>query len=283
MTLIHRLLGSVFLALFVAAAGAQNATQRANCEREYSPRSGQAGKDVIWVPTPDELVTAMLKAANTAANDIVYDLGAGDGKIAIAAAKQFGARAVGIEYDVKMAKFADCLVRAEGVSEKVRIIQGDIFETDFSEATVVTLYLLPTLNERLIPTILKMKPGTRIVSHSFLMGDWRPDQHIVNEGYDRAYLWIVPTQVAGDWKFQSPSHEPLTVKLSQQYQKLDGVVIEEGQELPIQEASVRGNQVVLTYVGPKGARSLKATIGRDGAAATVSDGQQTTQYAGTRG
>ena len=134
--------------------------------------------------------------------DLVYDLGAGDGKIAIAAAKEFGATAVGVEYDPDMAKLAQCFVQAEGLGEKrASIVQGDIFETDFSSATVVTLYLLPELNLRLRPTILKMKPGTRVVSHSFLMDDWEPDERSVTED-GAAYLWIVPAKVAGTWDFK---------------------------------------------------------------------------------
>jgi hypothetical protein len=278
-----RLLGRVFLLwLLATAVSAQTAQQRAACERDFAPQSGQPGKDVIWVPTPDELVRAMLKAANTSANDLVYDLGAGDGKIAIAAAKEFGARAVGVEYDPKMAKLATCLVNAAGVADKVRIIQGDIFETDFSAATVVTLYLLPTLNERLIPTLLKMKPGTRVVSHSFLMADWRPDQHILMDGYDHAYQWIVPAQVAGVWDFQAPGNEKMEVRLKQTYQALEGVVIEAGQSLAIQDATVRGNEIAFTYVTPTGAKTFKATIGTDKTVATVSDGQKTTQYSSDR-
>jgi SAM-dependent methyltransferase len=283
MNLSLRSLGGFFLMCFVAAAAsAQTPQQRAECERDFAPQSGQAGKDVIWVPTPDQLVTAMLKAANTSANDIVYDLGAGDGKIAIAAAKEFGARSVGIEYDPKMAKLATCLATAAGVTDKVRIVQGDIYKTDFSEATVVTLYLLPTLNERLIPTLLKMKPGTRIVSHSFLMGDWRPDQHIVMDGYDHAYQWIVPAQVAGTWDFRAAGNENLEVRLKQTYQALEGVVIEAGQSLAIQDATVRGHDIEFTYVGPMGAKTFKAKIGADKTVATVSDGQKTTQYSSDR-
>jgi predicted O-methyltransferase YrrM len=122
---------------------------RADCERVYKPATGQAGKDVIWVPTNDALVERMLRMAKTTASDLVYDLGAGDGKIAIAAAKKFGATSVGVEYNADMATFAQCLVKAEGVSDKARVIQGDIFETDFTAATVVTLYLLPELNLKL--------------------------------------------------------------------------------------------------------------------------------------
>src|ERR1700754_2363278 len=188
------------LALLLACALPAAGASREDCERLYKPQTGQPGKDVIWVPTNDGLVARMLKMAEVTAADRVYDLGAGDGKIAIAAARDFGARAVGVEYDPQLARLAQCYVQADGLGEKVQIVHGDIFETDFSSATVVTLYLLPDLNLRLRPTILRMKPGTRVVSHSFLMDDWEPDERSMTEdGY--AYLWIVPAQVDGTWTF----------------------------------------------------------------------------------
>ncbi len=153
----------------VGLASLADGKTREDCEREYTPQRGQAGKDVIWVPTGDEVVARMLELAKVTSADKVYDLGAGDGKIPIAAGKQFGATAVGVEYDADLVKHAQCLVEAEGVQDRVTVVQGDIFETDFSDATVVTLYLLPELNLRLRPTLLDMKPGTRVVSYSFTM------------------------------------------------------------------------------------------------------------------
>ena len=143
------------------------------------------------------MVARMLEMAKVTAADKVYDLGAGDGKIVIAAAKQFGATGVGIEYDADLVKHARCLAAAEGVDDRVTFIQGDIFETDFSDATVVTLYLLPELNLRLRPTLLAMKPGTRVVSYSFTIGDWEPDDHVDSFGDGSAYFWIVPANVGG--------------------------------------------------------------------------------------
>jgi tRNA G37 N-methylase Trm5 len=145
---------------------------------QYQPQVGQAGKDVIWVPTPDEVVDRMLTMAQVTPQDFVMDLGAGDGKIAIAAAKKFGARAVGIEYNPEMAKHANANAAAAGVAGngpgKATIRQADIFQTDIKDATVITLYLLPALNMKLRPTILAMRPGTRVVSHSFTMRTGRP-------------------------------------------------------------------------------------------------------------
>ena len=159
----HSLLRCIFAALVLTCGSASAAdSARDQCAQQFSPRSGQAGKDVIWVPTLDALVTAMLKAAKVGPQDYVIDLGAGDGKIPISAAKHFGARSLGVEYNPQMVQLARCYVRSEGLNDRVRVIQADIFAVDFSEATVLTLYLLPELNLRLRPKILRLKPGTRV-------------------------------------------------------------------------------------------------------------------------
>ena len=190
--------------------------------KPYEPQVGQAGKDVIWVPTPDEVVERMLRMAQVGPNDVVYDLGAGDGKIAIAAAKKFGARSTGIEYNPEMARHAQANVEKAGVNGKARIINGDIFATNFSEATVVTMYLLPGLNMKLRPTILAMKPGTRIVSHSFTMEDWEADEISSMDGR-RAYFWLVPAQVNGSWALEAGS-EKSEIAFEQRFQKIEGTV-----------------------------------------------------------
>ena len=179
-------------ALAIGSASAQAlASDRANCVQNYKPESGQQGKDVVWVPTPDEVVQRMLQVAQVTNRDIVYDLGAGDGKIAIAAGK-LGATSIGIEYNPDMAKLAQCYVQVEKLTDKTRIVQGDVFESDFRDATVVTLYLLPALNLRLLPKLLKdLKPGTRIVSHAFDMGSWKPEQTLDVAGRAIHY-WTIP-------------------------------------------------------------------------------------------
>jgi 16S rRNA A1518/A1519 N6-dimethyltransferase RsmA/KsgA/DIM1 with predicted DNA glycosylase/AP lyase activity len=179
-------------ALCIGSAAAQGgAADRAACEQSYKPQSGQAGKDVIWVPTPDEVVQRMLQIVEVTPRDVVYDLGAGDGKITIAAAR-LGARSVGIEYNPDMARLAQCYVDAEKLGDKARIVQGDVFESDFREATVVTMYLLPHLNLKLLPKLLKdLKPGTRIVSHAFDMGDWKPEETVTVAGRT-AHRWTIP-------------------------------------------------------------------------------------------
>ncbi|HYF19615.1 MAG TPA: class I SAM-dependent methyltransferase, partial [Ramlibacter sp.] len=164
-------------------------------KEEFKPSVGQAGKDVIWVPTPDAVVDRMLELAQVRAGERVVDLGSGDGKIAIAAAKR-GAIARGIEYNPDMVQLSRRNARAAGVN--VDFQQGDIFVSNFTDADVITLYLLPSLNEKLRPILLNMKPGTRVTSHQFTMGDWKPDRTDDVSGRD-AHLWIVPAKVAGKW------------------------------------------------------------------------------------
>ncbi len=197
--------------------------RRSACDREFGVRIGNEGKDVIWVPTHDKLTTAMLAAAATTPHDYVIDLGAGDGKIPIAAAKEFGAKALGIEYDSDMVRLAQCYVRAEDLADRVEIRQADIFRTDISEATVVTAYLLPKLNMKLRPMLLALAPGTRVVSNRFKFGQWQPDRTITVEGVaNQAYLWYVPARVAGTWRFESETTpgESFRVRFDQRFQKI---------------------------------------------------------------
>ena len=148
--------------------------------------------DVHYVPTPDIVVEAMLDVANVSATDVLYDLGSGDGRIPITAAKKFGARGLGIDIDPERIKEANENLKNSGVGDKVRFVQGDLFQQDLSEATVITLYLLPELNLKLRPTLLKLKPGTRIVSHDFDMGDWKPEKTL-KVGRGTVYYWTVPS------------------------------------------------------------------------------------------
>ncbi|MCF8165568.1 MAG: methyltransferase domain-containing protein [Rhodoferax sp.] len=212
----------------------------------YAPSLGQPGKDVIWLPTGTELVSLMLKTANVTNKDLVYDLGAGDGKIAIAAAKEFGAKAVGIEFNPNMAAFAQKNANQSGVGQLVTIINGDIFVEDFSQATVVTLYLLPDLNMQLRPTILKMKPGTRIVSHAFTMGDWEADK--VMELDDKAYYWVVPADVMGEWSLEGLEIKNVTLTLAQRFQKVGGNIKIGNQSQPILDSRLEGKQLSFAYI-----------------------------------
>jgi hypothetical protein len=228
----------------------------AAAQPKYEPQVGQAGKDVIWVPTPDDVVDRMLTMAQTGPNDIHFDLGAGDGKIAIAAAKRFGARATGIEYNPDMAKHANANAQAAGVAGvgpgKATIRQGDIFATDFSSATVITLYLLPALNMKLRPTLLQMRPGTRVVSHSFTMEDWEADEVSSMDGR-RAYFWVVPANVMGAWQLEAGSQKS-EISIDQTFQKISGSV-KLGTTLGgLREARLSGSSIAFAYVDAAGMR-----------------------------
>ena len=222
----------------------------------FEPQVGQAGKDVIWVPTPDNVVDRMLRMAQVTPNDYVVDLGAGDGKIAIAAAKKFGARALGIEYDADMARHAQGNVERAGVAGRARIVRGDIFVSDFSQATVVTMYLLPALNLKLRPQLLGMRPGTRVVSHSFSMDDWGADEVSSLDGR-RAYFWVVPANVAGTWMLElagggtTGRHE---MTLEQRYQNIEGTIALGPLLGGLREARLRGFHIAFAYVDSAGVR-----------------------------
>lgn len=267
------------LALLLACTLTASGASREDCEHRFKPRIWQPGKDVVWLPTSDTLVARMLQMAKVTAADRVYDLGAGDGKIAIAAARDFGAQAVGVEYDPTLAELAQCYIAAERLGGRVRIVQGDIFETDFSSATVVTLYLLPELNLRVRPTILKMKPGTRVVSHSFRMDDWEPDERLMSDD-DVAYLWIVPADVAGNWSFrEAEGSGQFAVQLTQKFQELDGRA--NGESL-VSNARVRGSQVDLTFFENGGPTQVSGRVAGDRIDAKVTRGGKTSRYIGTR-
>ena len=194
---------------------------------EFVPKSGQEGKDVVWVPTPQELVDAMLGVAKVTSADYLIDLGSGDGRLVITAAKR-GATALGIEYNPNMVALARRSATEEGVSDKAKFEKADIFEYDFSKATVITMFLLPDINLRLRPTILDMKPGTRIVSNTFTMSDWEPDQtvNISNDvSWSTALLWIVPAKVDGTWNFNDGQ-----IKINQDFQFIYGTFVKGNKE-----------------------------------------------------
>lgn len=246
-TLARRTVVVLALAAFAATAAAQ-----AQKKEEFTPQVGQAGKDVIWVPTPEELVERMLRMAQTTPNDFVIDLGSGDGRIAIAAGKKFNARAMGIEYNPDMVEVSNRNASKEGVAAKVRFVKADIFESDFSQASVITMYLLPGLNLKLRPKLLDMKPGTRIVSHQFNMDDWLPDETTNIDGR-RAYFWLIPAKVAGTWRFQSGS-DGLDVTLEQKYQMLEGTVKLGTVNAGLRDARLAGDKIGFAFVDQGGVR-----------------------------
>ena len=230
------------------------ATQHAGTD-QYQPLIAQRGKDVMWMPTPNETVSEMLEMAQVTSVDLVYDLGAGDGKIPIEAARRFGARAVGIEYNPDMAALARRNAQQAGVSDRVTIVTGDIFNEDFSNATVVTLYLLTELNIKLKPTLLKMKPGTRIVSHTFAMGAWAPDEVVLTNGEPSGYFWIVPAKVDGKWSVTGlPGIEKAQLNIVQMSQKFDAQLALTEKDTQRIEGGLRGSRINFDYVDAEGKR-----------------------------
>jgi protein-L-isoaspartate O-methyltransferase len=218
----------------------------------YTPKLGQSGKDVMWLPTRDELVTQMLTVAQVTPEDEVVDLGAGDGKIAIAAARQFGARAWGIEYNKNLAALAQRNAERAGLAGRVRIVQGDIFKEDFSAASVVTMYLLEELNEQLRPTLLAMRPGTRVVSNTFGMGDWEPDR-VIRVGSNTGYFWKVPAQVAGRWSVQGLDRRgPVLLELAQRHQRVGGSLVWGSQSQPVLGARLDGADLHFSFINEAG-------------------------------
>ena len=230
----------MFVCLFVIAAGV---FVQAAVAAEFEPRVGQEGKDVIWVPTPQALVERMLDMAKLTPQDFVIDLGSGDGRTVITAAKR-GARAMGIEYEPNMVELSKRNAAKEGVSDKTQFIKADLFETDFSQATVITMFLLEEINLRLRPRLLDMKPGTRVVSNAFTMGEWTADETVTVEGskdcgfYCTALLWIVPAKVEGTWKL--PQGE-LTV--TQTFQTFSGTLKTGSRNIAVLDGKLTGDQI----------------------------------------
>jgi len=230
----------VFLCLSVIAAGM---FVQASAAAEFEPRVGQEGKDVIWVPTPQVLVDNMLDMAKMTAQDFVIDLGSGDGRTVITAAKR-GARAMGIEYDTNMVALSKRNAAKEGVSDRTEFVKADLFESDFSRATVITMFLLQELNLRLRPRLLDMKPGTRVVSNAFTMGEWTADEIVSLERnqdctyYCTAYLWIVPAKVEGTWTL--PEGE---LALTQTFQTFSGTLKSGSKSFSVLDGKLVGDQI----------------------------------------
>ncbi len=211
----------------------------------------QRTPDVPYVPTPYEVVEEMLRMAKVTADDVVYDLGCGDGRIVITAAQKYGARGVGVDIDPRRIQESQANAAKAGVTDRVRFIEGDLFQVDIREATVVTLYLLPDVNLRLRPKLLReLRPGTRIVSHDYDMGDWEPDAVVKVPGptYQHTlYYWVVPASVEGTWRWTlrtASGEQALTAHIRQQFQKVGGDVLQgDGSRFPITEGRVQGDRV----------------------------------------
>jgi precorrin-6B methylase 2 len=207
------------------------------------------GKDVMWMPTKVEMASQMLGMAKVKPGDLVYDLGSGDGVIPIEAAKQYGVRAVGIEYNPDLVALSKRNAIREKVQDLVLFKQGDIFVEDFSSATVLTLFLGESLNLKLMPTILKMRPGTRVVSNTFRMESWLADQEIRTSAGEMAYLWIVPARIDGDWEFTGiPNADKAQIKFLQKKQFFDGALILPGKKtVNFEDGKIRGNEIAFDF------------------------------------
>ena len=249
-----RFIGLFGLTLALAGAGLDAPAQKEapaepKAATSYEPAVGQPGKDVVWVPTPQPLVDKMLDMAKVTPADYVIDLGSGDGRTVITAAKR-GIRSLGIEYDPDMVELSKRNAEKAGVADRARFVKADLFDSDLSQATTITMFLLPAINLKLRPKLLELKPGTRIVSNSFTMGDWEPDETATldaSSGCDTSWctslLWIVPAKVAGTHK--TPQGE---LKLKQTFQMLSGTLRSDGKAIPVQ-GKVRGDEVILTAGG----------------------------------
>jgi len=233
------------LAALLAACSMLAFAQTQNAPAAYEPSVGQEGKDVVWVPTPQALVDKMLDMARVTPRDFVIDLGSGDGRTVITAAKK-GSKALGIEYNPDMVELSKKAAAKEGVSDKATFMKADLFESDFSQAQVITMFLLPSINLKLRPKILDLKPGTRIVSNSFDMEDWKPDQTEKVEGctnWCTAHLWIVPAKVQGTWKTAAGE-----IALKQTFQMITGTIKNGNVITPI-NGKLNGEQISFTGAG----------------------------------
>jgi hypothetical protein len=241
----HRVRRTLLVLCLLAAA--IPAFAQSEQSKPFQPQVGQGGKDVVWVPTPQALVDKMLDMAKVTPQDFVMDLGSGDGRTVITAAKR-GAHAVGIEYNPDMVELSKQNAAKEGVSERAEFVKADLFETDLSKATVITMFLLPDINLKLRPKILDLKPGTRIVSNTFTMEAWTADEiATVGEGctsWCNALFWIVPAKVAGVWAL--PKGE---LTLTQEFQMVSGTLRLGTETMPVSEGRLRGEEITFTAAG----------------------------------
>lgn len=265
----------MLMALSVAAIAAGVAVQ-AQAPQQFKPEVGQPGKDVVWVPTSQTLVNKMLEIAKVTPADYVIDLGSGDGRTVITAAK-LGARALGIEYNPDMVELSKANAAAAGVSGRATFVKADLFESDFSQATVITMFLLPDINLRLRPIILDLKPGTRIVSNTFTMEAWTPDETatVTDDctNWCTALLWIVPAKVEGTWRL------PLgDLALTQTFQMVSGTLTSGGAAKTITDGRLRGDQITFSVNGAQYTGRVNGTA----MAGTVTAAGKTADWSATR-
>ena len=218
-------------------------------DNQFNLSMASSGKDVMWVPTKVEMADQMLLLAQVRPGDLVYDLGSGDGVIPIEAGKKYQVRAVGIEYNPDLVKLSQRNAERAKVESLVTFKQGDIFVEDFSKATVLTLYLGENLNTKLMPTILKMQAGTRVVSNTFRMEGWIPDQEVRISNGEMAYLWIVPADIDGSWQWNGPSGlSDLRLVLRQKKQFVDGTLYQGSKRIAhFEDGRIRGSDLEFAF------------------------------------
>ena len=240
-----------------------------------------AALDVPYVPTPQHVVERMLEIAAVRPGEQVFDLGCGDGRMVVSAAEKFGARGFGVDLNPQRIEEANANAQRAGVADKVEFRVGDLFETDISQADVLAMYLLSEVNLRLRPKILEtMKPGARVVSHAFNMGDWRPDRQETLDGRN-IYLWVVPARVAGRWRVQDGERQ-VDLVLDQRYQDFSGTATLDGRPVPLREGRVTGAEISFVIeVAPGEARTYLGRVSGDRieAVGTVTPGWQATRAA----
>ena len=268
-----RLLLTVNFALLISvSASAQQTT------KPFEPVSGQAGKDVVWVPSPPEMVNKMMELGRVTPNDFVIDLGSGDGRNVIAAAK-LGARALGVEYNPDMVALSRQLAQQAGVADKAQFVQADMYEYDISKATVMALFLLPVNMNKLAPKFFNLAPGSRIVANTFGIEGWEPDMRVTLpstsecESWCEALLWIVPAKIAGTWALPNG-----TLTLTQEYQMVQGTLATAGQSHTIVMGRLNGDELTFTA----GGQAYKAKVGGNVMMGTVSTPKGDTPFTATR-
>jgi precorrin-6B methylase 2 len=259
----QNLISRFFLTLLIIFFYSGLAAQENRTDTGFVPEIGQKGKDVVWVPTPPELVDVMLKIAKVTPDDYVIDLGSGDGRTVIAAAK-IGAHSLGIEYNPDMVALSKRNAEHDGVSDRAEFIETDLYEYDFSKATVITMFLLPEINLKLRPRLLDLKPGTRIVSNTFTMGEWEADYEVTTDenwnSWNTALLWIVPAKVDGTW--QLGKYE---LSIKQEFQMIHGNYVTPEKVIPILDGRLSGNEITFkidgaSYVGHVQGTSMIGTV-----------------------
>ena len=214
------------------------------------PQLGQVSKDSVWVPTPERMIRRLMQLADVTPDDLVIDLGSGDGRMPIHAAKHFGARAIGVELEPNLVELSERSAREQGVADRVRFLKQDLYEADLSRATVLALYISPGVMAKLKPRLLKLAPGTRVVSHHFSLGDWEPDETIRVENRT-GYLWVVPANLAGAWTVATGA-DRFEMRVSQDHQQLTVQGTRGGKPVHVLGARVRGTEVRFTAFDAEG-------------------------------